>query len=114
VGYAGEVTIGDQAPRILYRAVFGAELEDWRQQQRLRCAPGGMEGKHFAETYPDAVRFGRMLQQFEEDGGPCHVLRVTFHDVADIPCHDERADRIGPAYLASANALGVLPLEAER
>jgi len=79
-----------------------------------------MEGKHFARTYEDAVKFGRMLRQFEQDDGPTHVLRVKFSEDADVRCYDDHADRIGPGYLATTEALdqivsvedcGLLPLE---
>jgi hypothetical protein len=82
-----------------------------------------MEGKHFAGSHEHAARFGRMLRQFEGAEAPCRVLRVVFDQDADIRCHDERADRIGPAYLASSDALehvvcvedcGLLPSEEHR
>jgi len=121
-GRLAAVAVRDQAPRTLHRAVSDAELQDWTTTGRLRASPSGMEGKHFTNTYDHAVRFGRMLQELDQDAGPSHILRVEFDEEADVRCYDELADRIGPGYFASDEALehildvtdcGLLPSDVE-
>ncbi|MWP50420.1 MULTISPECIES: RHS repeat-associated core domain-containing protein [unclassified Gilliamella] len=73
----------------LFRAVFGAEYSDIVINNVIRNVGGQYEtGKLFATNYGDAVKFGELLQQWEDTA--FKVVTVEVPD--DIALYKFRAD----------------------
>ncbi len=89
---AGLVSIGILgAGTVLYRAVGPEELTEINSTGRFSVGPNGFPGKFFAETFEDAVIWGRNL-------GNSKIIRATFPgNSADKLMRWSRLDGIGPA-----------------
>ena len=73
----------------LFRAVFGAEYSDIVTNNVIRNVRGQYEtGKLFATNYGDAVKFGKLLQQWQDTA--FKVVTVEVPD--DIALYKFRAD----------------------
>lgn len=70
----------------------------------LRPAPPSNQGKWFAESVPDAVKWGRRF--YQQSGQPFHVIEIDVpQHLADQWYRDPFLDRIGPARYAEISDL---------
>jgi hypothetical protein len=93
----------------LYRAIADAERVDIAGAGVLRPGPPSFMGKWFATTTADAARWGQAF--FRASGDPFFVLEVEVPDdrvgeLYPVPF----LDRIGPAYFADADQLGIITI----
>lgn len=78
----------------LYRAVSEAEFQDLIQNDAFHSVPSSLEGKWFAESTDDAVKWGDLLQ----GPGNYRIIEVELsNEVAKQFFRVEKLDNIGPA-----------------
>lgn len=86
----------------LFRSMCQAEYEALTKSGAFQTTPEAMEGKWFAETFEDAVQWGRMLGH----KGDFWVVEIDLDEnMAAGLFHLEFLDGIGPARYAELHDL---------
>jgi hypothetical protein len=92
----------------LYRAISDAELADIVATERLRAVAASLEGKWFAESHAEAVKWGKALARLS-GASHANIVAVEFpEDVAAGLFRLRNLDGIGPARFATTVELGTI------
>jgi hypothetical protein len=96
----------------LYRVVCEAEFQQLMKTRKFQCIPASIQGKWFAESIRDAIKWGKWFSAVD---GILHERIVEIEmptDRADKLQRRSMHDGIGPARYAALGQLnGVVPRE---